>query len=156
MEINEVAINVRFSEVDSMRIAHNASYYIWFEDGRFDFSFRVLKFDIKSLNTKILLPVVKSGCKYLKHIRFGDKLIQKTYMYVGETSKISFYYKLYNTSNILCAIGKTEHVLLRESGEMMLRIPKDIKELFKKAANKYENCFFTVEEKNNFENRLSL
>ncbi len=154
MEINQLVINVRFSEVDSMQIAHNAAFYIWFEDGRFDFSFQVLKLSEKSLNTDILLPVVKSSCKYLKHIRFGEKLLLNTYLYVGETAKIIFFYELYNTNKELCAIGKTEHVFLKASGGIMLRIPPEVKELFDVAYKKNPKCFFLEANKIDFEKRM--
>ncbi len=146
MKINEILINVRFSEIDSMMLAHNSVYYIWFEEGRFDFSFRVLNFTHKTLNQEILLPVIKSECKYLSPIRLGDTLLLQTLMNVGQSAKITFYYNLFDKDRTIChAIGKTEHALVTREGKMLLKFPQDVKEIFE---NAYENnkVFFADEE----------
>lgn len=152
---NEVKVNVRFSEVDSMQIAHNAAYYIWFEDGRFDFADRVLGFGTKDLNEDILLPVVRSGCKYLLNIHFGETLTLKTFLYIGETTKITFYYELYKNNGMLAAVGFTEHALITDKGKMLFRFPQYVKDKFNAAQQKCPDYFFNTNQKEEFERRLN-
>lgn len=151
MKANEISVNVRFSEIDSMQIAHNSAYYIWFEEGRFAFSNEILKFSSKSLNTEILLPVIKSCCRYLRFIRFGDKLTVRTFIYAQKAAKIGFYYEVYNERNVLCAIGSTEHALIKSNGKMLLMIPEDVRGIFDTAKKQFPECFFNEKQKKDFE-----
>lgn len=155
MELNEILINVRFSEIDSLMLAHNSVYYIWFEDGRFDFSFRILNFTHKTLNQEIVLPVIKSECKYLTPIRFGSTLLLQTFMHVGKSAKITFCYFLFDEKRTTChAIGKTEHALVTKEGKMLLKFPQDIRDIFNDSYEKNKEFFADDEFLKSFEARL--
>lgn len=154
MDKNQCEIDVRFSEIDSMMIAHNSKYYVWFEIGRFHFSQEVLGLDKRSLLTEYRLPVVKSSCKYLSTIKFGDVLKLTTYMCPCLTGKIKFYYYLYNIDR-LCAIGCTEHVMLTSDGIMLHKYTDEIEAVFRRALDQLPNCFISEDECKIIENRIN-
>ena len=113
----------RFSDTDSYNVFHHASYYYWFEEARFKFSKEVLQFDEEIVAGKdIKFPVVESYCSYKRSIAYvGNELeIQLTFL-LTKSNKIVFEYKVFN-DNVLCATGKTVHVLLNEN-KLSLEFP---------------------------------
>ncbi len=155
MNANQCTIEVRFSEIDSMMIAHNSKYYVWFEIGRFHYSKEVLGFDKSTLLTDYLLPVVKSSCKYTRAIHFGDTLTLKTYMCPTSSGKIKFFYYLYNQDNRLCAIGNTDHVMLTGAGKVLKKYDENLIRVFDEAGKKYPDCFVDEEEVQAIEARIN-
>lgn len=155
MKANQCEIEVRFSEIDSMMIAHNSKYYVWFEIGRFHYSREVLGLDKSSLLKDYLLPVVKSSCKYIAPIYFGDMLMLNTYMCPTSSGKIKFYYYLYNQNNKLCAIGNTDHVMLTGEGKMIIKYDDQLQDIFAEASRKYADCFVKEEDIEKIEARIN-
>lgn len=155
--LNEMLIKVRFVEIDSMMLAHNSKYYVWFEEGRFDFANRVLKFKSEELNTSILLPVVKSQCRYFHPVRLGSSMILTTHMHVhSQAAKISFYYDLKKDDGSVChAIGKTEHALVNAKGAIMLNFPAEVKSIFESVCQNHSEYFLNDEERALREDRLA-
>jgi len=153
---NELLINVRFSDIDSMMLAHNSKYYIWFEEGRFNFAFNVLKFNYNDLNQSILLPVIKSMCKYFAPIRLGNTLLVQAFMHLSQAAKLTFYYSIKKAgTEIVHAIGKTEHALITAAGKILLTYPKDVKEKFNNAMQGQEDFFISDSVKEKWEINLS-
>ena len=155
MGLNEVSVEVRFSEIDSMNIAHNARYYDWFEVGRFTFTKNIFNFDMNMLLTDYRLPVVKSSCKYLFRIIFGDQLLVKTFMYIDGSTKLRYYYEIYNQNKILCAIGSTQHTILAQNNKLLLQVDEFMKEKFFEAQKMYPECFMSQEQMIRIENRIN-
>lgn len=154
MKVNQCEIEVRFSEIDSMMIAHNSKYYDWFEIGRFHYSREVLGLDKSRLFKEYLLPVVKSSCKYIAPIHFGDVLRLITYMCPTSSGKIKFYYYLYNQNNKLCAIGNTDHVMLNGEGKMIMKYEDQLQNIFTEALRRYADCFVKEEDTEMIEARI--
>lgn len=154
---NEMLIKVRFVEIDSMMLAHNSKYYVWFEEGRFDFAKRVLNFQPGELNTSILLPVVKSQCRYFHPVRLGDTLRLTTHMHVqGQSAKISFYYAIHKPGTHIChAIGKTEHAMVDVKGKIMLKVPDSVRKIFEAVSTDHAAYFLTEEQRRDREDRLA-
>jgi acyl-CoA thioester hydrolase len=154
---NRVEVPVRFNEIDSMQIAHNSVYYVWFEVGRFRFASEVLRLRGEDLNNDILLPVVKSKCRYFDPVRFGDTLLVTTYMHVKKAAKIAFYYILENAGRVrkLHALGCTEHALIDGSGRLILRFPEHIKSMFTRAFEEERNFFLDDEQSGSWDDRLA-
>lgn len=155
MKANQCEIEVRFSEIDSMMIAHNSKYYVWFEIGRFQYSRTVLGLDKSSLLDDYRLPVVRSSCKYIAPIHFGDVLMLNTFMCPTSSGKIKFYYYLYNQDNRLCAIGSTVHVMLTGEGKIVLKYDEQLQGIFAKAMQEHGDCFVKEEDIQKIEVRIN-
>jgi acyl-CoA thioester hydrolase len=76
--MHETRIRVRFDEVDTMHIVHNARYLVYFEVARTEY-FRALGVayrDVMASGTH--LAVVESGVRYLRPARYDDELRVET------------------------------------------------------------------------------
>lgn len=155
MKDNKVIIDVRFSDIDSMMIAHNSKYYIWFEIGRFAFSKFIFEFEIEELTQNYRLPVVKSNCKYLQAIHFADILTVKTYMYFNGSAKLNFYYIILNQKNIVCAIGSTQHTMIDKNNKLILKFNQYLLDKFTSAQIRYPDYFLSEKQAVKLENRIN-
>ena len=71
-------LRVRFDEVDTMHIVHNARYLVYFEVARTD-TFRALGANYRDIMASgTHLAVVESGVRYLQPARYDDELAVET------------------------------------------------------------------------------
>ena len=153
---NRRQIKVRFSEIDSLGIAYNAAYYIWFEIGRFYFSEKILGLNLQTILTKYRFPVIKSACKYLYPIHFNEELFLDTFVYYHETmSNIEFFYKLYNCDHKMCAIGVTSHLLVDEEGKMNFLMDNYLSEHMNTSRKKYQEYYLTEQERKKWLHKIN-
>lgn len=126
MEIqNNYLMSPSFSDIDGYQIAHHSKYFCWFEDARFDFLNRKLKMNVQEIeNIKVLITNI--SCQYKRPALFGNKYeIRTTFVFDIKKPQFSFKYKMVDaiTRKLVC-IGYTEHVMINESGGLMLNYPK--------------------------------
>lgn len=118
-------ILVRFSEVDSMKIVWHGNYVRYFEDGRESFG---LKYNLGYLDVykhKVMIPIVKINCNFLKPLVYGDSAIVETRFINSEAAKIQFEYKIFRKSDQeIMATGSSIQVFLTPEGELLLNSPE--------------------------------
>jgi acyl-CoA thioester hydrolase len=113
----------RFADTDAYDVFHHASYYYWFEEARFSFSKEVLKFDETIVSGKdIKFPVIESACRYKRSISYVGKELEISLTFsITKSNKVVFDYKVLD-DNVLCATGKTVHVMLCD-GKLQFEFP---------------------------------
>mgnify|MGYP001207944965 FL=1 len=101
-----IPIKIRFSETDMFGHVNNVSPFIYFEEARIEFLYKINLFG--QLNDDVqLAPVVADlQCDYLKQIFFGDQL--KLYVkahHIGSSS-IDLHYMAINQRNEVVLTGR--------------------------------------------------
>jgi len=70
----KLTIEPKFYQTDMLGVIHNAEYFRWFEEGRFQFIQEILPLaEARALG--IVLFVVENHCVYRNHAEFGDSLV---------------------------------------------------------------------------------
>lgn len=122
---SKTEINIRFSEVDSLRIVWHGHYVKYMEDGREDFGTKFGMGYLTVYSNGFMTPLVKVNLEYKKPLEYGDKAIIETTYVNTAAAKIRFEFKIFKESTKeLVATGETEQVFLDKNRELQLISPK--------------------------------
>ena len=77
------------------------------------------------------MPVINMDTKYLLPIKYDEEIIIKTRIEELPSSKIIFYYDIFNKKNNLANSAKTTLTFINLSSKKPVRIPKELSELIK-------------------------
>ncbi len=117
-------IQVRFSEVDSLRMVWHGYYLQYFEDGREDFGKEHGLGYLDVYANGLVIPLVRAELDYKKPLAYGDTAIVETRFIDSPASKLIFEYSIYRaTNNELVCTGRTIQVFLNTEGELQLNCP---------------------------------
>jgi acyl-CoA thioester hydrolase len=110
---------VRYSETDQMGVAHNKSYFEWFELGRTEFC-RRQGFSYKEIEAQgFYLVVVEAFCKYRRPLRYDQAFIIRVSLRESTPKKFVFDYELLTKEERqLVAQGYTIHIVTNRRGEV--------------------------------------
>lgn len=117
-------IEIRFSEVDSMKVVWHGSYPLYFEDAREHFG-KVygLGYD-DYLNNHYYAPIVEMTCKYKRPLAYGQKARIDIFYQPTESAKVVFDYEIHNAeTNQLIATGRTIQVFTDLNYQLVLTDP---------------------------------
>ncbi|MEI6434487.1 MAG: acyl-CoA thioesterase [Bacteroidota bacterium] len=118
-------INVRFSEVDSMRIVWHGNYLKYFEDGRESFGIRYNLGYLDVYKHNVMIPLVMINCDYKRPLEYGDIAIVETRFVPSEAAKIVFNYTIYRKKDMeIAATGSSTQVFLTPQGDLLLTNPE--------------------------------
>lgn len=120
----EFLTDVRFSEVDALKIVWHGHYIRYFEDAReaFGKKYGLTYLDVDAAGYTI--PIVKVECDYKAPLRYGDVLRVRCTIEPAAAAKIIFHYEVWNqTTGLLAATGKTIQVFLDKEGVLQLYAP---------------------------------
>lgn len=118
-------VEVRFSEVDSMRIVWHGNYLRYFEDGRESFGLRYNLGYLDVYRHNVMIPLVKINCDYKRPLEYGDIAVVETRYIPTEAAKIVFEYTVYRKKDMeVVATGSTTQVFLTPQGELLLTAPE--------------------------------
>lgn len=118
-------INVRFHEVDSLRIVWHGHYLKYFEDGReaFGRKYGIGYMDVFSVG--LLTPLVKISCEYKRPVKYNDDVMLETRFINTDAAKVMFEFSLFNESTKeVYATGESTQIFLNEKNELMLTPPE--------------------------------
>ena len=119
-----IKINVRFHEVDSLRIVWHGHYLKYFEDGREAFGRKYGVGYMDVFEQGLLTPLVNIACDYKRSIKYGDPVMLETLFMDTEAAKIHFKFTLYHAdTKEVYATGESTQVFLNGSGELCLTPP---------------------------------
>ena len=121
----QIKINVRFHEVDSLRIVWHGHYLKYFEDGReaFGKKYGIGYMDVFALG--LLTPLVKISCDYKRPVKYGDPVILDTTFVDCDAAKIQFAFTLFHEeTKEIYATGDSTQVFLNEKNELFLTMPQ--------------------------------
>ena len=115
----EIEERVRYSETDQMGVAHNKSYFEWFEIGRTEFC-RRKGIPYREIEAQgFYLVVVEAFCKYRKPLRYDQMFIIRVTLREATSKKIVFDYEILTKEDrSLVASGYTVHIATNARGEV--------------------------------------
>jgi acyl-CoA thioester hydrolase len=142
-KINEAEIEVRFSEVDEMGIAHHSHYLVWCEIGRIHFIARALDIPFEEFKKHdIFLPVVKAYGKFYRPVGVGDIIVIRTFCWGPKASMIHFFYEIFKKETMVrTSTGLTVHILTNQQRKVMERFPPVLEDKIDEAVKRYPFCF---------------
>jgi len=118
-------IDIRFSEVDSMRIVWHGNYIRYFEDGRESFGLRYNLGYLDVYKHQVMIPIVKINCDFKRPLEYGDMAIVETRYVATDAAKIVFEYTIFRKSDMeVMATGSSVQVFLTPAGELLLTSPE--------------------------------
>lgn len=122
----EIAERVRYSETDKMGVAHNKSYFEWFELGRTEFC-RHKGIPYRDIEAQgFFLMVVEAFCRYRRPLRYDQPFSIVTTLRQASPRKVIFDYEIRSgEERTLIASGYTVHVVTDGRGETSL-LPEHI------------------------------
>jgi acyl-CoA thioester hydrolase len=115
----EIEERVRYSETDQMGVAHNKSYFEWFEIGRTEFC-RKKGIPYKEIEAQgFYLVVVEASCKYRKPLRYDERFLIRVTLREATSKKVVFDYEiLAQPDRRLVASGYTVHISTNARAEV--------------------------------------
>jgi len=115
----ETEERVRYSETDQMGVAHNKSYFEWFEIGRTEFC-RKKGIPYKEIETQgFYLVVVEAFCRYRKPLRYDQSFSIRVTLREATPKKVVFDYGILALPDrSLIASGYTVHIATNARGEV--------------------------------------
>lgn len=126
---NITEVNVRFSEVDSLRVVWHGNYLLYFELGREAFG---AQYDLEYLQVYdkgFVVPLVKTVVEHKSPLVYGDTAVIETKFIDNPAAKIHFQYRIYcKSTGKLAATGETIQVFVDNDGELFITMPPFFKE----------------------------
>lgn len=107
------ALDIRFSEVDSMNIAWHGSYPLYFEDAREEFGRQYGLDYLTIFGNGYFAPLVELNFKYKRPIFYGMKPVIEIVYKPTESAKIVFDYRIYDPETLTTlATGRSVQVFM--------------------------------------------
>lgn len=125
-ELEDVCrIQVKFSEIDSMRRVWHGSYVTYFEDGRESFGRHYPGIGYADMQRAgIYAPIYDIHIKYYAPLAINDVAIVHTRYIYRLGARLDYSYEVYRESdNKLCAVGKTTQLFIDPQGQLMVDKP---------------------------------
>jgi acyl-CoA thioester hydrolase len=110
---------VRYSETDQMGVAHNKSYFEWFELGRTEFC-RQRGVTYQEIEAQgFYLVVVEAHCRYRRPLRYDQAFVIRVKLRESTPKKFVFDYELLTKEErTLVAEGYTVHIVTNGRSEV--------------------------------------
>jgi len=124
----EIEEKVRYSETDRMGVAHNKSYFEWFELGRTEYC-RRRGFPYRRIEERgYFLVVVEAFCRYKRPLHYDEPFIIRTFLRELTPKKAVFEYELVTKDGRRpVASGQTIH-LVTDGRARVTPLPREILE----------------------------
>jgi acyl-CoA thioester hydrolase len=109
---HELKLRVRYGETDQMGYMYYGNYAQFYEVARVEM-LRNLGLTYKGFEEDgVMMPVLELKCKYIKPAYYDDEILIKIIMKEIPSSRIQFFYELYNMKNELINLGETTLVFV--------------------------------------------
>lgn len=122
--VNITEVDVRFSEVDSLRVVWHGNYLLYFELGREGFG---KQYDLEYLQVYdkgFVVPLVKTVVEHKSPLVYGDTAIIETTFVDNPAAKIHFTYRIFcKSTGKLAAKGETIQVFIDDDGDLFIINP---------------------------------
>lgn len=121
-----VTAQVRFSEVDSMRVVWHGNYARYFEDGRESFGRKYPGIGYMDIyENGFTAPIVDLTIQFLCPLTINDTAIIETYYIPDPAARLRFEYIIRRGSdNRISVRGSSAQVFISTDGEMSLNTPE--------------------------------
>ncbi len=122
---NKTQIKVRFSEVDSMKVAWHGHYVKYIEDGREAFGTQYGVSYLDFFSNGILVPIVNIEIDYKRFLLIGEEAVIETKYVDSKAAKIHFEFTITGKqTNQIIATAKSVQVFLDTNHELLLNTPE--------------------------------
>ncbi len=110
---------VRYAETDAMGIVHHASYIVYFEEGRSNYS-RQRGSDYASFERGgRYLTVAEVNARYLKPAVYGQQITVRCWIQEMKSRGLTFAYEIVDTATgALLVTGSTKHICITHEGKV--------------------------------------
>ena len=127
-------VPVRFSEIDSMRVAWHGSYIKYLEDGRESFGRRYPGIGYAEISASgMYAPIVDVHVKYYGPLGLNDVAVIRTRYVYKMGARLDYSYEIRRErDNALCVKATTTQLFIDENHQLMLEEPPYYKEWKKK------------------------
>ena len=125
-ELEDVCcVQVRFSEIDSMRRVWHGIYLTYFEDGRESFGRHYPGIGYADMQRAgIYAPVYEVKVRYYAPLFINDKVEIHTHYVYKLGARLDYTYQVYRDSyHTLCAEGSTIQLFIDPQGNLMTELP---------------------------------
>ncbi len=128
MHTTETTLRVQYYETDKMGIVHHSNYIRYYEMARTEFirSLGVSYYQLEESGTA--MPIINVSCKYIQPAAYDEVLTVKTILKELPTSRITFYYEIYNQAGKLINEGNTVLAFLNQETQRPNRAPEILME----------------------------
>jgi len=110
--LTQTKVTVRYSETDMMGIVHHSRYFPLFEIARGEHLSQSGITYLECEKRGLLLPVIESGCRYLRPAFYLDELIVTADLSELTPAKARYDYEITNQKNETVAAGFTLHAFV--------------------------------------------
>jgi acyl-CoA thioester hydrolase len=115
-------IRVRFAETDAQGIAHNSSYFVWFEVARVDYLEQVAGGYPRLRETGVEALVLECHVRYLSPARFDDRLTVRSRCVGLRGARFRYEYAIERDGETI-ADGWTDHACVDTASFRPTRVP---------------------------------
>ncbi len=130
MIVKETNIRVPYGHTDQMGFVYYGNYPLYYEMGRTE-SLRSMGTSYKELeDDQVLMPVIDMNIKYLKPARYDDLLTIRTIVKELPSTRMKFFYEIYNQSGELLNQGETTLIFLSQQRNRPVRCPQWMLDIF--------------------------
>jgi acyl-CoA thioester hydrolase len=123
----ETELRVRYAETDAMGIVHHASYLVWFEVGRTEYT-RAMGFPYREVDRNGVRLVVVEACgRFHRAARYDDLVVVRTTVREVSRATVTFAYEVrLRPENALLVDGHTMHAATDLRGRVQ-RLPVHVR-----------------------------
>ena len=107
MYVSETKVRVRYSETDKMGYVYYGNYPAYFEVGRAE-AMRQLGMTYRQMEEEgVMMPIASMNVKYIRPAYYDDLLTIRTIVKDFPSSRMHFFYEVYNEQGKLLNQGET-------------------------------------------------
>jgi acyl-CoA thioester hydrolase len=122
---SEAWTNVRFCEVDSLRIVWHGHYIRYFEDAREAFGQKYNISYMEVYDKGYSIPLVNISCDYKRPLKYGDKVRIECRYINSPAAKLIFSYRAFlNDTEVVVAEGRSVQIFLDMDNKLQLYAPQ--------------------------------
>jgi acyl-CoA thioester hydrolase len=111
-----------------MGVAHHSNYIRYYETARTDF-IKSLGLSYRQLEESgTAMPIINVNCRYIQPATYDETLTIKTILKELPTSRITFYYEVYNQAGKLINEGHTVLAFINQEAQRPSRVPEILME----------------------------
>jgi len=128
--ISRLDIQLRYADSDQMGVIYHANYFTFFEQGRTKY-LKDLGFNYHDVEKDgIIFPVREVSGKFIKSIKYGEKIFLLTSVHKLSRVKTTYYHELFSIDGELKASGYTTVVCVDKKTFKVIKMDERMPEIY--------------------------
>lgn len=132
MYVSSIDIQLSYADTDMMGVIYHGNYVKWIELGRTklieDVGYNYLSME----EAGYYAPVYNLEITYKKAIKYGDKVVVKTWVEENKNLRTIYGFTIVNGNDEICAEGTTTHIVVRKDDFKPIQFKKAFPDWFQK------------------------